>query len=101
SGTRRRREEAQPLLVICKLLFDEPIGVRTHHAFGQIVGLNIEEPVPRERAPLPADVIEQLMLRSDVEDCRARDFLWVIEAHAMQDPRAAVMARRIKRVEAE
>ena len=41
------------------------------------------------------------MLRNDVEDCRARDFLRVVEAHAMQDTRAAIMARRIKLVEAE
>ncbi len=100
-GKRRRIEEAQPLLGFRKLLLDEPVGVRTHHALGQIVGLNIEEPVPGERAPLPADVVEQVMLRDDIEDRRARDFLRVVEAHAMQDTRAAVMARRIKIVEAE
>ena len=100
-GERRRIEEAQTLLGLRELLLDEPVRVRTHHALGQIVGLNVEEPVPGEHAPLPADVIEQVMLRNDVEDCRARDFLRVVEAHAMQDTRAAVVACGIKLVEAE
>ena len=41
------------------------------------------------------------MLRDDVEDRRARDFLRMIETHAVQNARAAVMTRREKLLEAE
>src|SRR4029078_3470850 len=41
------------------------------------------------------------MRGNNVETRRARDFLRVVEAHAMQDACAAVMARRIKPLEAE
>ena len=68
---------------------------------GQVVGLDIEEPVPGERAPLPCDVVEQMMLRDDVEDRRALDLVRMIEAHAMQHARAAIMAGGVESVEAE
>ena len=65
------------------------------------LGLDHEEPVIRRRRPLLRDVVEQIVLRDDVEDRGALDLLRVIEAHAMQHPRAAVVAGGHEALEAE
>src|SRR3954453_7557888 len=41
------------------------------------------------------------MLGDDVEDCRARHLLWLIEAHAVEHARSAVMPGGGKAVETE
>ena len=47
------------------------------------------------------DVVVQVMLRDDVEDGRARNLRRMIEAHAMQHARAAIVAGREEPLEAE
>ena len=78
-----RIEKAQTLFGFCELLFDEPVGISAHHSLGQVVRLDIEEPVPGERRPSLVDVVVKVMLRNDVEDRRASDFFGMIEAHSM------------------
>jgi hypothetical protein len=91
-GERRRIEEAQALLGLGELLLDEEVRIGAHQMLGEIVGLDHEEPVPGERAPGLGDVVEQMMLRDDVEDGRARHLVRMIEAHAVQHARAAIVA---------
>ena len=92
-------EETETLLRLRKLLFDEPVGIDTHHPLGQVEWLDIEKPVPGERRPLFVDVVVQVMLRNDVEDRRAHDLLRMIETHAMQYAAAAIMSGSVKFVE--
>src|SRR5207249_2451670 len=65
---RGRIEEAQTLLGPSKLLLDEIVGIGTHQPLGKIVWLDHEKPMPGESAPLPRHVVEQMMLRNDVEN---------------------------------
>ena len=51
--------------------------------------------------PLARHVVEQMVLRDDVEDGRARDLVRMVEAHAVQHARAAVVAGGVEAVEAE
>src|SRR5262245_4460558 len=92
-------EKAQALFGFCKFLFDEPVGVGAHHPFWQIVWLDIEEPMPGERGPLLVDVIVQMMLRNNVEDCRAQDLFRMIQAHSMQNAGATVVAGSVEAIE--
>ena len=98
---RRRIEEAQALLGLGELLLDEPVGIGAHHLLGQVVGLDVEEPVPGERRPGLGDVGVEIVLRNDVDDRRARDLLRMVEAHAVQHARAAVVAGGVEALEAE
>src|SRR5205807_362467 len=82
-------EEAQTLLGLSKLLLDEIVGIGTHQPLWKIVWLDHEKPMPGESAPLPRHVVEQMMLRNDVENGGARDLLRMVEAHAMEHARAA------------
>src|SRR5499427_8457009 len=100
-GERRRIEEAQPLLGLRQLPLDEIIVVGAHQSLGKIIGLDHEEPVPGEGAPLARHVVEQMMLRDDVEDGRARDLLRMIEAHAVEHAGAAIMAGGVEALETE
>jgi hypothetical protein len=52
-------------------------------------------------APLPRDVVEQMMLRNDVEDGSTRDLLRMVETHAMEHTGAAIMAGRIEALKPE
>ena len=98
---RGRIEEAQTLLGLSKLLLDEIVGIGTHQPLGKIVWLDHEKPMPGESAPLPRHVVEQMMLRNDVENGGARDLLRMVEAHAMEHARAAIMAGGVEALEAE
>jgi hypothetical protein len=89
---RPRIEEAQALRGLGELLFDEKIRICAHQPFGKIVRLDHEEPVPRESPPRACDIIEQMMLRDDVENGGAHDLVRVIEAHAIQDPCTAIVS---------
>src|SRR6185437_4634452 len=100
-GQRIVVEKAQALLGFSELLFDEPIRIGAHHALRKIEGLNIEKPVPGKCAPLPRDMVEQVVLRNDVEDRSAAHLVRVIEAHPMQYARAAIVAGGIESVEAK
>ena len=91
-GERARIEEAQALRSLGEFLLDKIIRVRTHQALRKIVRLDHEEPMPRERAPSARHIVEQVMLRHDVENGGARHFLRMVEAHAMQHARAAIVA---------
>src|ERR1700720_4831710 len=97
-GKRARIEEAEALPGLGELLFNEIIWIGAHQPFGEIVGLNHEEPVPRERAPGARDVIEQMMLREDVENGGAHHFVRMIEAHAMQHARTAIVPGGVKTI---
>src|SRR5262245_58030637 len=57
--------------------------------------------MPREGAPLPRDVIEQMMLRNDVEDGSARNFLRMVETHAVKHAGAAIMTGGIEALKPE
>jgi hypothetical protein len=50
---------------------------------------------------LPGHVVEQVMLRNDVEDRRASDAAGMIEAHAVKHARAAIVAGRVETLKAE
>src|SRR6185437_2696244 len=94
-------EEGQALLGLRELLLDEPVGIGTHHLLRQRLRLDVEQPMPRKPAPLLGHIVEQMMLRNDVEDRRARYFVRVIEAHAVKYAPAAVVSRRKKFAVAE
>ena len=47
------------------------------------------------------DVVVEIVLRNDVDDRRARDLLRMVEAHAVQHARAAVVTGGVEAVEAE
>jgi hypothetical protein len=98
-GERRRIEEAQALRGLGELLLDEIVGIGAHQPFGKVVGLDHEEPVPRERAPLARHVVEQVMLRDDVQDGGARHLVRMVEAHAVEHARAAVVAGGTEAIE--
>ena len=61
-------------------------------AFGEIVGLNQEEPVERIGRHLLVDDLEHLTGRDDVQQSEPPDPLWMILGEAMRDAGAAVMA---------
>jgi hypothetical protein len=100
-GERHRIEEAQALGGLGEFLLDEIVGVGAHQPLGKVVGLDHEEPMPGKRAPLARDVVEQVVLRDDVEDGGAGHLGRVVEAHAMEHARAAVMAGSVEALEAQ
>ena len=81
-----------PLVGLGKLAPDEEFGVGAHHLFRGRIGLHHEEPVPREHAPLPRHVVEQVVLRQHVEERGPQHPVGVVEAHAVQHAGAAVVA---------
>ena len=97
----RRVEETQALRGLGELLLDEIVGVGAHQPLGEIVGLDHEEPVPGEGAPLPRHVVEQMMLRDDVEDGGARNLVRMVETHAVKHARAAIVTGSIEAIETE
>src|SRR5262249_57830847 len=100
-GERGRIEEAQALIGLSELLLDEIVGIGTHQPLGKIVRLDHEKPMPRESAPLPRHVVEQMMLGNDVENGGTRDLFRMIEAHAVEHAGAAIMAGGIEALEPE
>jgi len=92
-------EEAQALLGLGELLLDEIVGIGAHQPLGKIVRLDHEKPMPGESAPLPRHVVEQMMLRNDVENGGTRDLFRMVEAHAVEHAGAAIMAGGVEALE--
>ena len=110
SGLRKQRlysssaclaEEREALIGLGELLLDEEVRVGAHQPLRHRRLLDHEEPVIRAGRPRLRDVVEQMMLRDDVLDRGAQHFLGMIEAHAVHDARAAVVAGGKEAVEAE
>ena len=94
-------EEPQALLGLGELVLDEPVRIGAHQLLGHRRRLDVEEPVPGKRRPVLVDVVEQMMLRDDVEDRRALHAIRMIETHAVRHARAAVVTRHHECLEAE
>ena len=70
---------------------DSAFRIPAHQPLGQIIGLDVEEPVPGEGAPGAGDIVEQVMLRNDVEDGGALHLFGMIEAQGDGDAGAAYL----------
>ena len=110
SGLRKQRlysssaslpKKLRPCLVLASLYSMNQSGSDAHQLLGHRRRLDVEEPVPGKRRPVLVDVVEQMMLRNDVEDRRALHALGMIEAHAVRHARAAVVAGHHEGLEAE
>ena len=94
-------KKLRPCSVFGELLRDEIIGIGPHQPFRQVERLDHEEPVVGPSRPFLGDVIEQIVLRHDVEDRGLRHLLGVIERHPGEHAGTAVMAGGHEAVKAE
>src|SRR6185437_8504450 len=94
-------EDLGPAAPGAQRAIEKKIGRAADEAFGEVVGLDEEEPmvvIGGERLVGPR---ENLGGRDDVEEGRALDAVGMIETQAMKDARAAVVPHRLKPLETE